>query len=245
MSRWSRFLRLRDDAFSASESAHNRMRRDRSIYNSMIYEDSDVQIGNLEPLVAESLDPRVTSSVNRLVSSFTQAAPRIEVFPDQHSQTELEVLLTEDIENWMEMLDQVDSSKDRFRSHVYHNLVYGTAVAKVMWDWEDHTYRVEAVDPVSVAPDPAGTSIDLHNSNYFYHKTYRTGLQIFLKYGIRLKDSSGSHRIDEIWMKKDVADWAGVDISQCRTPLVRVTMIDDRVHILVCLLYTSPSPRDS
>ena len=232
MSRLSRILQLRDDAFSASESAHIRMRRDRSIYNSTIYEDSDVQIGNLEPLVAESLDPRVTSSVNRLVSSFVQQVPRIEVFPDQHSQSDLEAVMTEDIENWMEMLDQVDSEKDRLRSLVYHNLVYGTAISKLTWDWENHTYRGLAIDPISFAPDPAGTSIDLYDSNYVCHKTYRSGLQIFLKYGVRLKDSSGSHRIDEIWMKKDVADWAGVDINQCRTPLVRVTLIDDRSHMI-------------
>ena len=225
-----RLCELRDNAFTASEEAHNRMVRERAIYHSTIYNDESVRIGSLRPLVAESLDPRVASSVNRLIPAFVQQAPKIEVFPDQSSSEDLDVIMTGDIENWMMMLDQVDSEDDHLRTLVYHNLVYGTAIAKTYWDWRSNTYRAIAIDPMTFAPDPAGSRIDLEDSDYLCQRNRSTGLKILLRYGIDLRDPWGIFEVDEMWLRKDIAVFAGIRAEESTTPIVRVLMINDMIR---------------
>lgn len=228
--RSQRLLELRDNAFSASAEAHRRMSREAAIYHSTVYNDDSVRVGSLRPLVAESLDPRVASSVNRLIPAFVQQAPPIEVFPDQSSQEELDVLMTGDIENWMRMLDDVDGEDDHLRTLCYHNLVYGTAICKTFWSYRHNSFRSLAIDPRTFAPDPSTSRIDFKDGDYVCQKNRTTGLKLFLRYGIDKKDPWGLYDVDEMWMRKEIAKFAGVQSDESRTPIVRVLMVNDRIE---------------
>ena len=237
--RSQRLCELRDNAFSASETAHTRMVKERAIYHSTVYNDDSVRIGGMRPLVAESLDPRVASSVNRLIPAFVQQAPPIEVFPDKTSAKDteagqIEVIYSGKIKDWMMMLDGVDSEADHIRTLVYHNLVYGTAISKPYWDWRNNTYRAVAIDPLTFAPDPAGSRIDLADSDYVCHRNRRTGLKILLRYGIEMKDPWGNYDVDEMWIRKNLANWAGIRAEESQTPIVRALMIDDKIQDEFC-----------
>ena len=224
-----RLCELRDDAFSASEVAHSRMERELMIYNNTAYDNDRVRLGSLKPLVGESFDPRVTSAVNRLIPAYMQQIPKIEVFPDRHSQTESDVELTGVIQNWLEMMNEVDDEPSRLRTFVHHNLIMGNAIGKVYWDAENYIVRAPAIDPTSFAPDGKCANIDFSDADYLCHCNDHLGRIIHQKYGLRMRSDDSTYRVDELWLRKDIADWAGIDVSGSVSPIVLVTLINDRV----------------
>ena len=234
MARARRLLELRDDAINAADEAHQRIRFEQAVYHSMVdngmYKQGSVRIGKLIPLVAESLDPKITSAINRLIPIFTQQATKIEVYPDQTAQTTLDALLTGDIEKWMVTLDEVSSEPDQIRSLVSHNLICGNTICKTMWDFERSVYRSVAIDPTTFFPDPNGSQSDLSDHNYLVQCNRRSGLSIRRKYGIDTYDWRSIHNVDEMWLKKDLADFGGVrNAKDSKTRLIRVLIIDDEV----------------
>ena len=234
MARLRRLLELRDDAINAAESAHNRIRFEQAVYHSMVdngmYKEGSVRIGKLTPLVAESLDPKITSAINRLIPIFVQHASKIEVFPTQYQPSQLEILHSGSIERWKETLDNVSSDTDQLRSLVSHNLICGNTICKTSWDAERYCYRSVAIDPTTFYPDPNASQIDLTDHNYVVHHNRRSGLSILMKYGIDMGEWRGIYDIYEIWMKRKWAEWCGVKgARESKTPLVRLLLIEDDV----------------
>ena len=224
-----RLCELRDDAFSASEVAHQRMERELMIYNNTAYENERVRLGSLKPLVGESFDPRVTSAVNRLIPAYMQQLPKIEVFPDRHSQDDLAIEHTGIIEDWLEMMNEVDDEQSRLRTMVHHNLIMGNAIGKVYWDDGTGCVRAPMIDPMTFAPDPKGANVDFSDSDYVAHCNDHLGRVIHQKYGLRMRSDDSTYRVDEIWLRRDIADWAGVDVSGSKAQVVLATLINDRV----------------
>ena len=241
--RAKRILELRDHAWDEASYAHDRIRYEQAIYHSTVdngmYQNNNVRIGKLEPLVAESLDPRITSGINRLIPAFMQQAPRIEVFPSKESDSKLEGVLTGDVEDWMVTLDSVDSEPDNLRSLIYHNLISGNAISKTYWDHRHFTYRSVAIDPTSFAPEPNGSRIDLTDSMYTCHRTNQTGMHLWLKYKDRLTDFEldddnwrQEFQVDEIWMEKELGRFCGIDVESLTTPLCRILIVEDEVKLI-------------
>ena len=239
--RAKRILELRDHAFEVAEHAHGRIRYEQAIYHSTVdngmYKNNQVHIGKLRPLVAESLDPRITSGINRLVPAFTQSTAPIEVFPEKQADSDDEALLTGSLETWMRTLDIVDSDSDNNRSLIYHNLISGNAICKNYWDHKHFTYRSLAIDPGGFAPDPNGSRIDLTDSMYVCHRTHQTGMHLHLNYKFPeyapLEDNwRQEFQVDEIWMEKELAEFCGINVESLETPLCRVLIVDDEVKLI-------------
>ena len=234
-SRADRIIQLRDDALNAADPHHQRIRREQAIYHTALgntggmYQEYQELIGNFQPQVAESLDPQVTSAINRLIPVFAQQAPPIDVMPSDYTTSQLEVQLTGDIERWMKTLNMVDSESDQLISLIYHNLVSGNAICKTWWDRKHHCYRSRAIDPKTFAPDPTCSAVDLACANYVVHRNNKRGELINWKYGLEGYTGQQIYCIDEMWMTKDVADYCSINVSECRTPLVRVLLIDDKI----------------
>ena len=64
----SRFTELRDEAFGASGSAHNRMTQELAIYHNVgAYRDGEMLGGQYRPITEQSLNPEIQKGINRLI----------------------------------------------------------------------------------------------------------------------------------------------------------------------------------
>ncbi len=229
----SKLTELRDDAFSASEEAHNRMRRELAIYANEVYASGNIRIGNLRPLVAASLDPKIKKGIHRLLPAFLEQMPRIEVKPDKRASLDEDIMLVQDLQNWMDMMDEVDHEGDRLRTLVTHNLVCGNAISKVRYDFKRQVVTGEAIDPLTFAPDPKCANADFSDASYVVHRNWHLGRDIKRRYKLPThRDSDwerASYCVDEMWLDKEQADDCGINIKKCRTPLVLATLVNDEI----------------
>ena len=224
---------LRDDAFSASQDAHNRMKREMAIYKNEGYLDGSVSLGSLKPLVQASLDPKVTNAINRMLPAFLEQTARIEIQADRHAQNEEEFILVQDLQNWMDMMDEVDSEASQLNALVTHNLAIGNTIGKVFYDWKHGVVRAPPIDPLTFAPDPRCTRMDFADADYVCQTNWHRGMDIKDDYDIPMEDVSdwerAGHRVDEMWLTKEKAEDCGVNIKNCRTPMVLATLINDKI----------------
>ncbi len=224
---------LRDEAFAASEEAHNRMRRELAIYANETYQGGTVRIGRLQPLVAASLDPKIKKGIHRLLPAFLEQMPRIEVQPDSRTHLDEQLILIQDLQNWMDMMDEVDSEGDRLRTLVTHNLVCGNAISKVRYDFKRHVVTGEAIDPLTFAPDPKCANSDFSDASYVVQRNWHLGRDIKKKYQLPVTEDSNWERagyaVDEMWLEKEQAGDCGINIKKCRTPIVLATLVNDKV----------------
>ena len=224
---------LRDDAFSASQNAHNRMKRELAIYANEIYSSGNISIGRLKPLVAASLDPKIKKGIHRLLPAFLEQMPRIEVQPDSRTFMEDDLVLVQDIQNWMDMMDEVDSEGDRLRSLVTHNLVCGNAISKVRYDFKRQVVTAEAIDPLTFAPDPKCANSDFSDASYVVQQNHHMGRDIKKRYKLPSNRDSNweraGYRVDEMWLTKEQADDCGINVKKCRTPTVLASLVNDEI----------------
>ncbi len=226
-------IELRDDAFSASQEAHNRIKREMAIYKNEGYLDGSVRLGSLRPLVQASLDPKTTNAINRMIPAFLEQTVRIEVQPDRHAQNDEELILVQDLQNWMDMMDEVDSEASQLNALVTYNLAVGNTIGKVFYDWKHGVVRAPAIDPLTFAPDPRCARTDFADADYVCQTNWHRGMDIKDDYEIPwIEDTDwerAGYRVDEMWLTKEKAEDCGINISECRTPIVLATLVNDKI----------------
>ena len=224
---------LRDDAFSASEAAHNRMRRELAIYANETYSSGNIRIGNLKPLVAASLDPKIKKGIHRLLPAFLEQMPRIEVQPDKRAYGEEDFTLVRDLRNWLDMMDEVAKEGDNLRTLTTHNLVCGNAISKVRYDAKRQVVSGEAIDPLTFAPDPKCSNADLSDADFVVQRNWHLGRDVKRRYKLPTQRNSDWERtgfcVDEMWLTKEQADDCSINVKKCRTPMVLATLINDEI----------------
>ncbi len=226
-------VELRDDAFTASQDAHNRMKREMAIYKNEGYLDGSVRLGKLRPLVQASLNPKTTNAINRMIPAFLEQTPRIDVQPDRHAHNEEDFLLVQDLQNWRDMNDEVDSEASNMNAFITHNLAVGNSIGKVFYDHKHGVVRCPAIDPLSFAPDPKCSRTDMADADYVVQTNWHRGMDIKDDYTLPWLDDTdwerAGYRVDEMWLTKEKAGDIGINVSDCRTPIVLVTLVNDRV----------------
>ena len=100
-------LELRDNAFDNSAKHHERMRHELRVFQNNGYSNS-TRVGGVYAMSSESLDPKIQTAILRLIPAFREQMPRIEIQPDKSARTEFDIMLTQDIQNWYEMMEEVD-----------------------------------------------------------------------------------------------------------------------------------------
>ncbi len=242
----TRFCALRDEAFGASAYAHDRMAQELAIYHNVgAYRQGEMLGGQYNPITEQSLNPEIQKGINRLVPAFVEQAARITIAPDKSRELADDNENIEDIKNWTMMMEEVDGEGERLETMVTHNLVYGHAISKIVYDPEYQCVRMISVDPCSIAVDPAATQTNLYNADYLVHSNVhkeRYVSRYYPEYDLMgkplhtplMKSEIGNDRvlrIDEIWIRRWLAEYMGIKIpKKSKKQIFKVVVIDDEFY---------------
>ena len=238
-----KFLNLMDEAQDAAHEHHSRMRHELAIYNNRSAYVDGTSIGNVSPITHESLNPEIQKGILRLVPAFTEQAARIELLPDssRHSIEDAENI--EDLKQWTQMFQEVDKEGERLEDAVYHNLIFGHAISKAVYDPRYRVVRMIPISPLAFSADPDATSTDLSNAGFLVHETTQNERYVrhhYPDYEIPVGATSESRydsqnqqrqfRVRELWMRRWIAEMQGVPVKDAGdTEIFYATAIDNDV----------------
>ena len=239
----SSLLQVRDEAFAESAEAHERMKFELAIFKNESYTDGE-RIGALTTQVNESLMPQISTGCVRLIPAFREQIAEIHVQSDDNAPTEVEQILVEGLSNWDKMYEEVDNEGGRSRASIYRNLTVGNDIKKVKWDNDGKLVRAESINPCNFAPDPMGSQSNFSDSMYVCQKNWHNERYMRQYYpdwtpkaqtysfntDFAKNTSSVRHRIDEIWMRRDVAEDCGIDVSGTKRRIIVVKLINDELY---------------
>lgn len=208
---------IRDDAWSASSAAHQRMKREWEIYHNADYPREERILRDMIPRAKASLNPQIQKGILRLVSPFLEQAVRIEVEPDRSDRLEEDIVWTQDLANWNQMMEEARGETEALSSLILHNLVGGTACSKTFFDTRTRIIRSDTVNPQSIAVDAEASRIDLsdamavcqrawHDEAYLMrHYDWEPRVQE-RRYDERLRFNAPVHKLDEVWIRRELAE---------------------------------------
>jgi len=238
----SSLLQIRDEAFAEAERAHERMRFELAIFRNEGYRDGD-RVGATTVQVNESLMPQISTGCIRLIPAFREQIAEIHIESDLNAPTEEDQMLVEGLGNWDKMYEEVDAEGARMRANIYRNLVVGNAVNKILWDDSNKLVRCESLNPCSFAPDPGCTHSNFsdasyvvqsnwHNRRYLkkYYPDWEPKETFRPSHGKMRHGTDANHRIDEIWMRREVAEDVGIRVSDTKRRLIVAKLIDDELY---------------
>ena len=231
---------LRDEALAAAEAAHDRVRHELAIYRNEAYAGKGNKVGRVFSMAGESLDPKVRKGINRLLPGFQEQMARIEVQPDRSYRTEEDIVLCEDIQNWLDMNDEVADEGGDMTVAIMHNLALGNAICKTRWDARRMTVVSEPIHPLTFSVDPACTKSDLSNAEYVNHRQFQSGMYVKMNYPKfkleKLKHPpqdlhSDSLVVDELWIRAETAKEYGVKVDEMHDgSVLQAVFIQDILH---------------
>lgn len=236
-------IRLRDEAFAASQDAHDRIRREISIYNDASYQDGERLGSSIRPLARKSIDPKIANGIIRMRPAMEEQTPRIEVQARQSAseyRTEDDQGLAEDLQNWVEMMEDADGEQNRLSELILYNLVCGNAISKTYYNRKHKIVSSEAIQPTQFAPDPNCTRSDFLDAEYLVHTTWRSERYLRRRYDDLPELMEYGNRIDEMWLEIDVADDAGIDVSAKESAIVLATLCNDKLVRALFMPYWYP-----
>lgn len=228
-------LQLRDEAFQESQKAHRRLQHELAVFRNEGYE-AGTRVGAAFSLVDQSLMPQIQIGCIRLIPAFREQIAKIHIESDKHMPSVQDQLFVEGIGNWNEMYEEVDDEGGRMRSHIYWNLVCGNAISKIRWDPRMKLVRAEGINPTSFAPDPACTQSNFSDAGYVCHRNYHNRRYMkefypdWTPHHEKRNKTDSQHRFDEMWMKREVAEDCGVDVSGTTREIILVRLVDDRLY---------------
>ena len=239
-----RLLQLRDEAFDASRVAHDEMRAALLMFTNQAYQPGVTRVGRVYALSEKSFDSEIQKGILKLIPAFEEQAPRLSVQADRSARSEVEVMLTEDLEQWKDMYDEADGEGDTRHALIAQFLIFGNAVSKELWNVEQERCESIVVDPTCFAPDPAATQVDFSDAQYVCHRVFHTTRELQRRYPEwkppkeerpqRQKRAKSREMpiwtVDEIWMRRDIAEWAGIDVSTTKREIIRVVLIEGVVY---------------
>ena len=224
-------IQMRDDAFSASKDAHARIKHDISLYRNESYSGSD-WIRGFERIVQKPLDPKIPVSVQRLIPAFTEGLPKLEVSP----KNAIDYIDVKILERYLEVNEEQDSEALKIQDMVYWNQIGGTALRYVWYDAMKGIVRAHAINPLSFAPDPAGTLSDFSDSEYVvWRHTHRPSYieRRYPKFDIKnmmsTLDRTGSVNVDIMYLRPSAAEDAKIKVTE-GIDVVKVTVIEDEIY---------------
>ena len=238
-------LQIRDEAWSASQFAHSRIREEWRIYHNNNYEDNQRVLQDMVPRAKRSLNPMIQKGILRLVSPFMEQAARMEVQSDRSDAVEDDIIFVQDLNNWLEMMESADNETETLRTLILHNLVSGMSFAKTYFDPRTRIMRSEAVHPLSIAVDGGASRIDLSDAmcvaqqfchdEFFLRRHYdwvpKRKTHVFRTEPTRF--NAPTHRLDELWIRRDMLeDCTDVDSARLENDdkqMFRAVLIDDEV----------------
>ena len=238
-------LQIRDEAFQASSEAHSRIRTELAIFKNEGYNNrGGEKVGVLPAQVNESLMPQIATGCIRLIPAFRAQQSQIKVESDLPNPKEIDLIMVENLENWNAMYEETYNEGMVMRAATYRNLTVGNAIDKIKYDPDRRLVCVEGINPTSFAPDPEGSNSNFSDSGYVCQKSWRTERYIRRRYpdahitrkpynvdtGLNKNYTRSEHKIDEIWMRREVAEDCGIDVSKTNRRIILAKLIDDKLY---------------
>ena len=238
-------IQIRDEAFTASQPAHDRIRFELAIFKNTAYENRGNQrVGVTAVQVNESLMPQISAGCIRLIPAFREQQGDIHMESDKSLPQEYDQILIENLENWDKMYEEVYDEGMAMRAATYRNLTVGNAIDKIKYDVDRRLVCAEGINPTSFAPDPSASQSNFADCTYTCQKSWQSERHIKKYYpnfpltrkaynfdkSLNKNYSTCEHRIDEIWMRRHVAEDVGVDISGTNRPLILAKLINDKLY---------------
>lgn len=230
-------LELRDAAYEAAAPAHERMKKEISLYRNEDYDENDSWIKRFKRSVKKSISPQVSNAVNRLIPIFTEQMAKVDVAPLRRDASELERLSTDELQDHLDTLEAVDSETEELRTLILHNQVMGNAISKVIYDEKAEVVRAVAINPLRFAPSPFTGRSDFRNGGYVVHTTYHNYMTVQKRYpGAPIRNNNptetkelmgGNIRVDEIYMTGEVAEASRITGARNATNTVAVIVDDE------------------
>ena len=223
-----RLLQLRDEAFAAAKPRHDEMAMALRIFENDGYESGSTRVGRVVSFADKSFDSEIQKGILKLIPAFEEQAARVSLQADRSARSEIEVMLVEDLEQWKDMYDEADNEGDLRHMLIAQFLILGNALCKEIWNAKQQRCESVPISPLDFAPDPAAVRADFKDATYVCHRVYHTERALRLRYPDwepppdsedtsprdRRKQQARSWRVDELWLHRDVAEWAGIwDIS--------------------------------
>jgi hypothetical protein len=236
---------LIEDALNNSADAHGRIVQEQKVYRNQGHYDGRKRLGRVYSPAGESLYPKTTELIEKVKPRLESAAPRVDVSPDRSDRTEDEIDSVEHLEWWMDMYQDADNEGDKLRRWIHHNAVGGMGVRKVTWDSIHQRLNAKLISPLTFAPDPSCTEIDLSDALYLVHQNQHDTRYIKRTYPefkidkVAPKRVQGpntfggsqrsiqSFKVCEVWMRRIIAEEIGVDVSDTDAQMFVATMIND------------------
>ena len=223
-------LQMRDDAFDASKQAHARIAHDLSLYRNENYTGDD-WIRGFERIALKPLDPKIPTVVQRLIPAFTEGLPKLEVKP----KTAVDYIDVKILERYLEVNEEQDAESLQVQTMVYHNQIFGNAIRYVWYDDAKGIVRAHAINPMSFAPDPAGTLSDFSDSDYVcWRQTHRPSYierrypKFDIKNHMSSLDQTNSINVDILYLRPRAAMDAKIKVTD-DIDVVKATVIEDEI----------------
>lgn len=244
----SSLIEIRDEAFGEAAKSHDRIRFELAIFKNDGYTKrfGDAQsVGALKAQVNESLVPQITNGCLRLIPAFREQQSEIKIESDKSAPEEYDQLLIENLNNWNKMYEEVYDEGMAMRAAIYRNLTVGNAIDKIKYDPDRRLVCAEGINPTSFAPDPAGSQSNFSDSRYVCQKNWHDhryiekhypGAELTKKqynFGTNLHHKKAylpEHRVDEIWMRRDIAEDIGIDVSKTNRRIIVAKLINDKLY---------------
>lgn len=237
---------IRDEAFGHAASSHDRIRFELAVFRNEGYSFNDSEkVGLLKAQVNESLVPEIVTGCLRLIPAFREQQSEIKIESDKNAPEEYDQILIVNLSNWKKMYEEVYDEGMTMRAAIYRNLTVGNALDKIKYDPDRRLVIAEGINPTSFAPDPKGAQSNFSDSRYVCQKSFHDRRYIRKHYPDanlekkeysnntsfhRKKTYNAEHRIDEIWMRREMAEECGVDVSGTNRRIIVAKLIDDKIY---------------
>ena len=242
----SNLIEIRDEAFGASAPSHDRIKFELAIFKNEGYSvHENENVGTLRAQVNESLVPEIVTGCMRLIPAFREQQSEIKIESDKNAPEEYDQILIENLSNWKKMYEEVYDEGMAMRAAIYRNLTVGNAIDKIKYDPDRRLVCAEGINPTNFAPDPKGCQSNFADSDYVCQKGFHNRRYIKRHYpdanldkkqysfNTTLHNKSSyhaEHRVDEIWMRRDIAEDCGVDVSGTNRRIIVAKLIDDKLY---------------
>ena len=229
----SKLLEMRDAAFEAASPAHDRMVEAANLYENKDY-DKRSWIKGFSISTEKQINPKIRQACDRLFPVFTEQLAKVDLLPLRSDASPLERESIEELESHVALAESIYNETEVIRTLIQHNLVYGIAVSKTIYDRRMGIARNVSVNPLRFAPDPYCTRQDLTDYGYAVHSTYQSIEKIRRDFpgattlGKPRKDEEvGKLRVDEIFLTRYDAELAKIPNAKDIRDMAVAIIVDD------------------
>lgn len=232
MSFRKRVQNMANEAFDDWRAFHDQFEFENAAYENGGAYNASTRVGRSVAVAGEQLYPKITEVANAILPPLESSLPRVSLGPDRSYRKDADALWVQALQNWYDMVLDADGEQDLMRTALHHIVVGGFAVRKMRVDPVHNAITTEVLHPSSFAASGGGR-VDLRDTDYIAHRNRRSRFYVQRWYPEFLpQPNEESVTVDEIWMRRHVAEDLGLDIKKSKRRIFRVVSIGEGRTVL-------------